>query len=56
MTRKSKDYLETLLSPYGNVEVAKQVPGEIREIDLYFIPNSPPTPLHPYTLILPPDF
>jgi len=40
----SKDYLETLLSPYGTVEVAKQIPGEIREIDLYFIPNTSTLP------------
>lgn len=40
----SKDYLETLLSPYGIVEVAKQIPGEIREVDLYFIPHTPTIP------------
>ena len=36
----SKDYLETILTPYGQIETAKQVTDEIREIDLYFIPNS----------------
>ena len=40
----SKDYLETLLTPYGKVEVAKQIPGEIREVDLYFIPHTPIIP------------
>ncbi|ELS00106.1 DUF4351 domain-containing protein [Gloeocapsa sp. PCC 73106] len=40
----SKDYLEILLNPSGNVEVAKQLAGEIREIDLYFSPNSPNLP------------
>lgn len=36
----SKDYLETILTPYGQIETAKQVADEVREIDLYFIPNS----------------
>ena len=36
----SKDCLETLLTPYGKVEVAKKIAGEIKEIDLYFLPNS----------------
>jgi hypothetical protein len=40
----SKDYLETLLGTYGSVEVGKNVAGEIREIDLWFSPTSPPLP------------
>ncbi|ELS00150.1 hypothetical protein, partial [Gloeocapsa sp. PCC 73106] len=40
----SKDYLEALLKPYGGVEVAKSVAGEIKEVDLYFIPNTPSLP------------
>lgn len=35
----NKDYLETLLIPYGEVQVAKQLSDEIREIDLYFKPT-----------------
>ncbi|TVQ45395.1 MAG: DUF4351 domain-containing protein [Gloeocapsa sp. DLM2.Bin57] len=35
----NKDYLETLLTPYGEVQVAKQLSDEIREIDLYFNPT-----------------
>ncbi|MDB9432395.1 hypothetical protein PN430_05460, partial [Microcystis aeruginosa CS-552/01] len=35
----SKDFLETLLSPYGTVVVSKEVTSEIKEIDVYFSPN-----------------
>ncbi|GAA6615648.1 DUF4351 domain-containing protein [Scytonema sp. NUACC26] len=34
----SKDYLEKLLKPYGNVEVPKRVAGEVRQIDVFFAP------------------
>jgi hypothetical protein len=37
----SKDYLETLLSPHGQVEVGKSITSEIKEIDVWFAPNSP---------------
>ncbi|BAZ02216.1 hypothetical protein NIES37_62270 [Tolypothrix tenuis PCC 7101] len=37
----AKDYLEQLLTTYGEVQAARRVAGEVREIDVYFIPNSP---------------
>ncbi len=40
----SKDYLDILLRDYGRVDVAKEISGEIREIDCYFVPNSPTLP------------
>ncbi|MBE9005553.1 hypothetical protein IQ259_10970 [Fortiea sp. LEGE XX443] len=39
----AKDYLEQLLTPYGQVQAAKRVAGEVREIDVYFIPKSQPS-------------
>lgn len=36
----AKDYLEELLKPYGEVQAASQVAGEIREIDVLFTPFS----------------
>ena len=33
----AKDYLEQLLTPYGKVQAARRVAGEVREIDVYFI-------------------
>ncbi|NEP41768.1 MAG: hypothetical protein F6K35_22055 [Okeania sp. SIO2H7] len=35
----SKDYLETLLKPYGEVTTPKSVAAEIKEIDLWFTPK-----------------
>lgn len=35
----SKNYLEELLQPLGTVQVARQVAGEVREIDVWFLPN-----------------
>ena len=35
----SKNFLETLLSPHGTVDVSKEVTSEIQEIDVYFSPN-----------------
>jgi hypothetical protein len=35
----SKDYLETLLLPYGDVEAGRTVAGEVREIDVWFVPT-----------------
>ncbi|MCZ8027180.1 MAG: DUF4351 domain-containing protein [Microcystis sp. LE19-10.1B] len=40
----SKDFLETLLSPYGTVVVSKEVTSEIQEIDVYFSPNTEAIP------------
>ncbi|MDY6806249.1 MAG: hypothetical protein SXA11_20925 [Cyanobacteriota bacterium] len=35
----SKDYLETLLEPYGEVTTPKKVAAEVKEIDLWFTPK-----------------
>ena len=35
----SKDYLETLLEPYGDVTTPKKVAAEVKEMDLLFIPK-----------------
>ncbi len=37
--RFAKDYLQELLSPLGSVETSKDVAGEVREIDVYFVPS-----------------
>jgi hypothetical protein len=37
----AKDYLEQLLTPYGEVKAARRVAGEVREIDVYFTPTQP---------------
>lgn len=37
----AKDYLEQLLSPYGEVQAPRRVSGEMRQIDVWFAPNSP---------------
>lgn len=37
----AKDYLEELLTPYGEVQAPRRVAGEVREIDVYFIPTQP---------------
>lgn len=39
----AKDYLEQLLTPYGEVQAARRVAGEVREIDVYFIPKPQPS-------------
>ncbi len=38
--RFAKDYLQELLSPLGSVETSKDVAGEVREIDVYFVPSA----------------
>lgn len=40
----AKDLLETLLSPFGEVQTAKTIDAQVREIDVYFTPaaNIPP--------------
>jgi Domain of unknown function (DUF4351) len=41
----AKDLLETLLSPFGEVQTAKTIDSQVREIDVYFSPNpTTPTP------------
>ncbi|BAY75567.1 hypothetical protein NIES25_20130 [Nostoc linckia NIES-25] len=45
----AKDYLEQLLTPYGEVQASKRVAGEVRQIDVYFIPNPQPSTI-PNTL------
>ena len=42
----SKDFLETLLSPYGQVIVSKEVTSEVKKIDLWFAPNTSNRPAH----------
>ncbi len=40
----AKQFLKELLSPFGQVEISKEVTGEVRQIDIYFSPASkPPT-------------
>ncbi|MFB2897250.1 hypothetical protein ACE1CI_30410 [Aerosakkonemataceae cyanobacterium BLCC-F50] len=34
----AKDYLKELLTPLGEVETSRDVPGEVREIDVWFTP------------------
>ncbi|NES20553.1 MAG: hypothetical protein F6K41_16880 [Symploca sp. SIO3E6] len=38
----AKDYLEELLTPYGEVKAPRRVSGEVREIDVWFatMPNT----------------
>ena len=36
----AKDYLKELLSPLGEVETSRDVPGEVRELDVFFTPIS----------------
>ncbi|MBD2776448.1 DUF4351 domain-containing protein [Iningainema tapete] len=37
--RFAKDYLEELLKPYGEIKSSEKVLGEIKEIDILFIPS-----------------
>ncbi len=39
----AKDYLEELLSPLGEVQSPRRVAGEVRQIDVYFVPTASPT-------------
>lgn len=39
--RFAKDYLKELLAPLGEVETSRDVPGEVREIDVWFTPYPP---------------
>ncbi|MEQ9239000.1 flagellar assembly protein H [Coleofasciculus sp. E2-BRE-01] len=38
----AKDYLEQLLSPIGNVQTSRNIAGEVREVDVLFIPTASP--------------
>ena len=33
----AKQYLKELLSPFGEVEISREVTGEVRQIDIYFL-------------------
>jgi hypothetical protein len=35
----AKDFLESLLSPLGQVQTSLKISGEVREVDVYFIPD-----------------
>ena len=35
----AKDFLESLLSPLGQVQTSVKISGEVREVDVYFIPD-----------------
>jgi hypothetical protein len=35
----AKDFLETLLSPFGKVDSAYKIAAEVREVDVYFVPS-----------------
>lgn len=44
----AKDFLESLLSPLGQVQTSLKISGEVREMDVYFTPDpnlSPPSDL-----------
>jgi hypothetical protein len=38
----AKDYLEQLLSPIGTVQTSRNIAGEVREVDVLFIPTASP--------------
>ena len=40
----AKEYLKELLSPLGEVKTSLDVPGEVRQIDVWFTPTSTETP------------
>lgn len=39
----SKQFFETFLSPYGEIKISQEVPGEPTLIDIYFSPTVKPT-------------
>ena len=48
----AKDYLEELLSLFGEVKAPRRVSGEMREIDVWFAPRThPPANLNPLGLL-----
>ncbi len=38
----AKQYLKELLSPLGEVETSRDIPGEVREVDVWLVPTSQP--------------
>jgi Domain of unknown function (DUF4351) len=41
----AKDFLESLLSPLGQVQTSLKISAEVREVDVYFIPDPKLSPL-----------
>ena len=41
----AKDFLESLLSPLGQVQTSLKISGEVREVDVYFVPDSNLAPI-----------
>jgi Domain of unknown function (DUF4351) len=41
----AKDFLESLLAPLGQVQTSLKISGEVREVDVYFIPDPKLSPL-----------
>lgn len=41
----AKDFLESLLSPLGQVQTSLKISSEVREVDVYFIPDPKLSPL-----------
>jgi Domain of unknown function (DUF4351) len=41
----AKDFLESLLSPLGQVQTSLKISGEVREVDVYFIPDPQLAPI-----------
>ena len=39
----SKQYLQDLLSPFGEVETGKEISPEVRQVDVFFVPSPNPT-------------
>ncbi|MEQ9236195.1 hypothetical protein [Coleofasciculus sp. E2-BRE-01] len=39
----AKQYLEELLAPLGTVETSRDVPSEVRQVDVWFVPASSPS-------------
>ena len=35
----AKEWMQELLTDFGEVEIEKQIAGEVRKIDVYFCPN-----------------
>jgi Domain of unknown function (DUF4351) len=47
----SKQYLEELLTPLGEVTIGKELLGEARQIDIWFVPNSQSLACHELGLL-----
>ena len=37
----AKGFLESLLSPFGDVQTSYKISSEVREVDIYFTPSEP---------------